>query len=173
MRGRICSGVWRVWRHRDSIYLSPSNISGEAHFSLHDGQNGRRYRFAATSTHLIRATGGDGTRPPLIAWDRKDTPRVGASHALSILFAPDLLRSRTDVIDSKVNLLELPESGRAIQVDVAFTFQDPVTTVLFEQHQTLLGFTRLSSGENCFLVASVSDFDYEKFRANLDLTWPG
>jgi hypothetical protein len=170
-RGQICSGVWAVWRNKDSIYLSPSNTGGEAHFSLHDGQNGRRYRFAATSTRLIRNTGGDGMRPPLIAWDRRDTPCVGFSHALGILFAPELLRSRADIIDPKVNVLELPERGRAIEVDVAFTFQDPAE-VSIGQHQTLLGLTRLSSGESCYIIKSVIEFDFDKFRAdNASLTW--
>jgi hypothetical protein len=169
--GRICSGIWRIYRRKDTIYLHPSNTGGGAKFSLHDGENGRRYRFAVSSDLIIRTVGGDGKRPPITSWDRQDTPNVGVSHALSILFAPQLLRPRDDAVESDVTLLELPQSGRAIQLDVMFSLQDPARMVIAEQ-QTMLGCTSLSSGENCIVVASVSNFDYEQFRGSARLTWP-
>jgi hypothetical protein len=140
--GRICSGIWRVYRHKENIYLHPSNTGGGAKFSFHDGENGRKYRFAASSKLIIRTVGGDGKRPPITSWDRQDTPSAGVSHALSILFAPQLLRPRDDTVESNVTLLELPQGGRAIQIDVMFSLQDPAGMAIAEQ-QTMLGCTSL------------------------------
>ena len=140
--GRICSGVWRIYRNKDTIYLHPSNTGKGAKFSLHDGENGRRYRFAAESKWIRMTVGGDGSRPPIVSWERQDTPSVGISHALTILFAPELLCARDDAVESNVRMLDLPKSGKAIQVDVAFTFQNPAAIPVTE-HQAMLGYTSL------------------------------
>jgi len=54
--GQICSGVWRIYRHKDNIYLHPSNTGRDAKFSLHDGVNGRRYRFSESKTRTPART---------------------------------------------------------------------------------------------------------------------
>jgi hypothetical protein len=170
-KGRICSGTWCAKREKDNIYLYARTIGGEAKFSLHCNERGRKYRFAETPERVRRTTGGDGSRRAIVAWDGQDTPSIGVSHALSILFAPELLRSRNDLIDSDVRVLELPADGSAIQLDVTFTFSDQAT-IAFTEQQAVLGHTRLSSGENCIVVASVSGFDFEKFRNSSNLTTP-
>ena len=68
--------------------------------------------------------------------------------------------------------LELPPNGKAIQVDVLFSYQDPSRMAIVE-HQAMLGWTSLISGENCIVVATVFDFDFENFRGSANLTWPG
>jgi hypothetical protein len=171
--GQIVSSIWRVWKGRknDNIYLAPRNVAGSIKVSMHAN---RYCHVAVTKQQWVLTNGDTAKRPTLVSWDRPDASAEGWVLGASFLFAPELLSPvQTDTgVDADTYLIEAPNPGRAIVVDLIFSRLPPGTLKLEPGFAGELGHAKLQGGEHFAIIGSLIDFDYKEFARTANFTMP-
>lgn len=172
-RGAL-SSVWRIWkdRNKDDIYVAPRSVAGVLKGSLHASG---LCHFAVTAQHHARLPSAAGSRR-ITAWRRQATPTDGFVKVASILFASEFLSRNCAPIGREISLINPPEPGKAIIVDLLFARLAGEPLIM--PHQRDLGRCTLSTGEQFLIIAGlVDDFDAGLFRRHFsplqEATIPG
>ncbi len=165
------SSVWRIWksRNKDDIYVAPRSVAGFLKGSLHASG---ACQFALTTQHHAHmiSTGAASDRRQIATWQRRATRTDGFTKAVSILFASEFLSQNFTRVAAETILINPPERGRAILVDLLFDGIGPTGRLLLSPNQRELGRCMLSSGDQFLIIAGlVDDFDAGGFRRHTPL----
>ena len=158
------SSAWRIWRKKDDIYVAPRNVAGMFKGSLH--ASGACHVAVTAERHAQMVSAGTASdRRQITTWQRRATPTDGFTKAVSILFAAEFLSQNSIRVAPETPLINPPEPGKAIVVDLLFARMVPTGQLFLMPNQCELGRCTLSTGDQFLIIAGlVEDFDAGGFR---------
>jgi hypothetical protein len=120
------SGIWRIWRRKDDLYVAPRSVAGNFKISLHASG---RFRFGFTSDETARKFRKEGDDRAVFKWER---PQVNSKIAilLQIIFPASCLLAPKGEPKLHKDLVRLviPKSGNATVVSLIETMLEPDVT---------------------------------------------
>jgi hypothetical protein len=123
--GRPLSGIWRIWRNGDDIYVAPRSVAGSFKISLHASG---KFRFGFVSDAKARRFLPEDNDRAVFKWQgRTPTPDAPLSVLVQIVFpASDLLApNHTPVLHKALVNLRTPQVSEGVVISIIETVLPP------------------------------------------------
>jgi hypothetical protein len=162
---RFISNLWRLWvTNAGDVYLSTKGMGGIEKYSFHQSgicRSAFRSEYGTPPTMTDRL---------MFKWQRRETriqPSGQASRVALIAFPSDYLSRPKEEYKKKIEWVAAAQSGAATYIELAYTYASEIslTKIFLGGQRSLLGYSRLPSGEAFFINYYHSDWINEDLRS--------
>jgi hypothetical protein len=156
------SATWTAFGRGSEYYIGARSMMGGSKISLHQSGICR----VALTEEQFKMLPNDGLAQPsdraIVKWKRQPTPKIGASHAASIIFPTEFLKLPEPRGTAKKPLIIFGAAPQGKAVEIGFFYSREDSTTL-EPKFFNIGYpivcTTLDNGETITVVARETNFD--------------